>query len=530
MGNKPGGTYFCPMPKNQTPALCLLHGHLLRWVQGCLLAAAVTSVGCAGSSTYKPEKKYAPAALRTDWKVLRQTYERCHPSLFWYSSQATIDSAFDALETTLTDSMTELAFKQRLAQTIALIHCGHTSIGGSKAAKRYKPSQLPPQFPLQAKVWQGDSMVVVANAHRTDSLLVRGTVLTAINGRSVQQILDTLCGFISADGLHRNFKYQLLSSNFAAWYKTVFGLSESYVIEFLDAKGQAARTTLLNYNPAATDTSTVKVKRLATAKPPAKPTKLPKSNRLLALRRLSIDTARSLAIMQLSSFSGGQLPRFFRQSFKTMRQMGLKHLAIELRDNGGGNIANNIRLTKYLSQKPFKVADTVAANSLAYPYPLSVRQGLAYQIQRLLVGTRRADGRIHYRAYENRIYNPKKRHHFSGQVYIINGGLTFSASILFQWPLIGQANVLTVGEETGGGWYGNSAVNTPTVVLPHTKLRARLPLYRLVINQNEAYKGRGVLPMVPVPPSSWHLRQRLDPKMVEVYRRVDSCNAGLRKG
>jgi len=48
-----------------------------------------------------------------------------------------------------------------------------------------------------------------------------------------------------------------------------------------------------------------------------------------------------------------------------------------------------------------------------------------------------------------------------------------------------------------------------------------LPLYRLVITQNAAYKGRGVLPMVPVSPSSWHLQQRLDPKMLEVYRRVD---------
>jgi len=486
-----------------------------------LLLVGGLAAGCAGVKHYNPNQKFAPDALAADWQVLRKTYERCHPSLYWYSSKATIDSAFDAMGAALTDSMTELQFKQRIAQTIALIQCGHTSVRGSKAATKYKPPKLLPQFPLQAKLWHGDSLVVVANAHRGDSQLVRGTVITAINGLQVPRLIDTLCSFISADGLHRNFKYQLLSSNFAGWYKTVFGLSQSYSIDYVDAMGRPATTTISNFDPAARDSTAAKT---GAPKPVAAKAKTQKPNPLLAIRRLTIDTARSLAIMQLNSFSGGRLPKFFKRSFKTISQMGIKHLAVELRENGGGNIQNNIRLTKYLSQKGFKIADTVAANSLAYPYPFRVKTGLFYQMQRLLVGKRQADGRIHYRAYERRVYKPKTQHHFDGQVYVINGGLTFSASILFQWPLIGQPNVLTMGEETGGGWYGNSAVNTPTLVLPNTKLRARLPLYRLVITQNAAYKGRGVLPMVPVSPSSWHLQQRLDPKMLEVYRRVDSAN------
>ena len=56
-----------------------------------------------------------------------------------------------------------------------------------------------------------------------------------------------------------------------------------------------------------------------------------------------------------------------------------------------------------------------------------------------------------------------------------------------------MANVLVVGEESGGGYYGNSAMHVPEIVLPNSKLRVTLPLYRLVMDKNRA-KGRGVLP------------------------------------
>ena len=40
-----------------------------------------------------------------------------------------------------------------------------------------------------------------------------------------------------------------------------------------------------------------------------------------------------------------------------------------------------------------------------------------------------------------------------------------------------------VGEETGGGAYGNSAWLIPDATLPETGVRFRLPLFRLVIDK-----------------------------------------------
>jgi hypothetical protein len=67
--------------------------------------------------------------------------------------------------------------------------------------------------------------------------------------------------------------------------------------------------------------------------------------------------------------------------------------------------------------------------------------------------------------------------------------------------LKGQRNVTLVGEETGGGYYGNTAWMIPDVTLPKTRVRFRLPRFRLVVDGSRQKDGRGVLPDVLALPS-----------------------------
>jgi C-terminal processing protease CtpA/Prc len=108
---------------------------------------------------------------------------------------------------------------------------------------------------------------------------------------------------------------------------------------------------------------------------------------------------------------------------------------------------------------------------------------------------RRSDGRYHFTWFENRRFHPKRTNHYDGQVYVLDGGNTFSASTLVAGALRPQANVTLVGEETGGGAYGNNAWLIPDVKLPQTGVRFRLPLFRLVIDRTAA-RGYGVQPEV----------------------------------
>ena len=83
----------------------------------------------------------------------------------------------------------------------------------------------------------------------------------------------------------------------------------------------------------------------------------------------------------------------------------------------------------------------------------------------------------------------------------------------------GQQNVTVIGEETGGGAYGNTAWMIPDVVLPHTKVRFRLPRFRLVMDKELVQQGRGVLPDIEVAPNLETIRMGIDPK-VEAVRQI----------
>jgi C-terminal processing protease CtpA/Prc len=191
-------------------------------------------------------------------------------------------------------------------------------------------------------------------------------------------------------------------------------------------------------------------------------------------------------------------------------------LAIDLRGNGGGFISYSNLLTRYLVNKPYKVADSLYAVRRFSKYGRYRKERLSNAIFMMSFVRKRRDGLYHFPFYERKYLHPKKKHHYNGNVYVLTGGNTFSAATLVVSALKPQSNVTIVGEETGGGAYGNNAWLIPDVTLPETGVRFRLPLFRLVINQHEPKNGRGILPEVEAMPNTWYMRQGVDFKMERV--------------
>ena len=86
--------------------------------------------------------------------------------------------------------------------------------------------------------------------------------------------------------------------------------------------------------------------------------------------------------------------------------------------------------------------------------------------------------------------------------------------------MVKQDNVIVVGEETGGGAYGNSAWLIPDVKLPETGVRFRLPLFRLVIDKTVPKNGRGVQPEITSLPSIEAIRRNADFKIETVMELI----------
>jgi C-terminal processing protease CtpA/Prc len=211
------------------------------------------------------------------------------------------------------------------------------------------------------------------------------------------------------------------------------------------------------------------------------------------------------------------LKKFYRRSFRTIRKKGIDNLVIDIRNNGGGKVDNYTALARYLKEKPFRVADSAYAlrrNFNGYGRYFQSNEINWFAMKLFVTGNRQ--GIHHFRYWENHEFRPRKKNHYNGHVYLVISGPTFSASTLFCNTMKGQENVTLVGEETGGGAYGNSGLMIPHITLPNTGIRVRVPLFRVVQYQHPPKTGQGVQPDVLVRPTVEAVTWGKDLKMEKV--------------
>jgi C-terminal processing protease CtpA/Prc len=343
--------------------------------------------------------------------------------------------------------------------------------------------------------------------NRKDSAIKRGMLITSINGIKNQEMIKKMFGYLVQDGYEPNVNYIRLSTSFPFFHRNIFGIYKNYSVQYIDSSGKEKKTTIPLFG--LTEDTLKKIKNF----PPIKEKHLTRKEKLENVRSLQINNG--IAVMTINTFSGGNhLKGFFKRSFKTIRKGDIKNLVIDIRANGGGDISNYVSLAKYIRYTPFKVADTSAAISKTFaPYTKYIKSGFFNNIGLFLLTKKGSDGRYHFGYWERHTMKPKDKNHYQGDAYVLTNGLTFSASSLFCNAVKGQNNVTLVGENTGGGWHGNSGIMIPDIILPNTKLRVRLPMFRLVQYQHVGKTGTGVVPDIYIGPTVESSRKDIDRKM-----------------
>jgi len=494
------------------------------WIIAVLFIFLCSSCSVSKSS-FSPYKKYSPEQLNKDYTIFRGALEESHPGIYWYTPKNEMDTFFDWGKNQIRDSLNEEDFRKILSYVISKINCGHTVTRSSKAFARFRDTSMNKVFPLSLKIWPGsspadDTATVAANLIRKDTTLTRGVVVKKINHQAISTILDTLCQYISSDGYNMTHKYQALSNRggFGAAFTSVYGQKENYFIDYLSDDGTEKTAVLPPYNPRADSLNRSAISRFAKTSRAER-----KKQIMLGARNLRLDSLNRIAFMDLGSFSRNlKLKSFFRTSFKEMRHKNIKNLVVDVRGNGGGSVTNSTLLTKFIADRKFKVADSLYANTRNSRYRKYIEGYFFNRLFMVFMTSKKKDGKYHFGYFERHYFNSKKKNHFNGNIYILTGGNSFSATTLFTQTVKQQDNVTVVGEETGGGAYGNTAWLIPDLILPETRIRFRLPLFRLVIDKNIPKDGRGVQPEVIAVPTTEAIRRGIDYKMEKVMELIKS--------
>ena len=438
--------------------------------------------------------------LLNDLDILYQALDKFHSGMYWYTPKDSVDLAFQLACESITKDLNVLEFHKLIAPLVALSREDHTDIYLPESVKTKTNKEvklLPFTF-----VFLGKELYCVKNASDFQEFALEGKRIESINGETPMAIVDKIGNLFASDGFIKTVKLSDLEGfSFSKYYFYYYGEVNQFEIKWknIQAPLKVKAITKDEIN-----------KRLSERYNKAKNT--PEKD-LLEYKKLN----NSIAYLGIHSFSNSDIKEdskeknlkiFLQNSFKAISENKIQTLVIDVGENGGGTEGNEGLLFSYLGknyQKYLKVrAKTQKAildNGVDEPITLKTFGFL----ERTFANKKMEDG-----SYERKkraghglmAYKKEPKYKFSGKVYVIISHVTYSGGSEFSNMMYTNNLATFVGQETGGGYLGNTSGYSQELVLPNSKIEIDIPALQFVMNvKPKLPKGSGVIPHYKVVPT-----------------------------
>ncbi len=450
----------------------------------CFAVARLQADPGAGSANFK---ELTPAQMQADFDLMRHALEEAHPGLYRYTTKPQIDGGFAAGRAKLIRPMNQMQFLMVLSETVALIHCGHTEVVPDEGMAKVLADI--PMLPLRVHAEKAGLMIQF-NDTPDDQSIRPGMQLLAINGHKVEDVPKRIWPLESADGDIETGKRMHLPNNFPIYYWALVEHADKFTVEARDETGRIVKPTLAGVRRA----DRQKNQNPVNAPARAAIAKWNWSSENLALRFLKDP---DIAEIRMRYFVGDDYPQRIEQIFQTLKAKGTKSLIIDLRGNGGGEDMYGAMLVSYLTNKPFRYFDHINIKTINPSFKDQMQWNPTLE-ERLRDGTtpNPAGGYLVTAALHPGVAEQAPRKYpFMGKVFVLIDGGTFSTAADFCAVTHHLKRATFIGEETGGGYYGNNSGLSARLTLPNSKLAVRLQMYEYW-NAVPGYPGkrRGTIP------------------------------------
>ncbi len=489
--------------------------------------------------------------LHEDVDKIYSQLKRHHPKLYQYTPKEVLDFKFDSLKRSINSPIDSRDFYKKLAPVVAEVKQGHVSLGSANKwyTKKERKQLLKRKLEFYALDFEYlENKLWVKNTRGKDSTVV-GCEMVKIEDDLVSDLVATYKTRFASDGYNKTLYDRFVGRHFSTFYYKDKGYVDSLTITFKKKDSSFVKTfkrIQKKEQPKKRDSTKTKkrIKLTSVEK---------KANRLAAKKKRKfnrkhgyikkskeytrnfcfVGSNKSIAYMKLRSFSNGNYRRFYKESFAKLDSAKTKDLILDLRNNGGGRIAEIDYLYAYLTNEYYKFIEDSEVNSRipflkflmsnTTPNSIKVLSSIVSPIivVQNLIRTRKRDGKLYYRFRQTKVKAPKPLH-FTGNIYVLINGNSFSASSLISTHLKATKRAIFVGEETGGAYNGTVAGIYKIYELPNTKLKIRMGMMQIEAPQKQSPDGYGVMPDVEILPTIIDRNLKKDPEFDWVLKDIKS--------
>ena len=481
-----------------------------------LFIASIVFCSCGNIKKYNAQisKLHTPQELIADVDAAYNQLKKHHPRLYQYTPKEQLDFKFDSLKQSLKNPLTSRDFYEKLAPIIANVRQGHLSISppNIKRSRKERMNYKDKSFAfntmdfeyLEEKLW-------LTGAKGKDSLLI-GSEVVAVEDKTPKQLIEKYNTLIASDGFNKTLFDGMVASRFARYYMKNNGFQDSIHITFKNTDSIFTRTILWKdkneKNTNAKDSiANDSIQKIIVKKLTKEERKAEKSAKKIKrknnkkrgyveskdeyTRTFTLIGADSLvAYMKIRGFSNGNYKDFYEESFKTIDSLGITNMVLDLRNNGGGRLAEIDKLYSYFTDSPYTFIEPseVTTRTPFLQYYLSntnpkFLQGLAVLftpviITHNLLKTKKVDGTIYYRFRSSKEHKPSPEN-YKGKLYVLINGNSFSASSILSTQLKATKRATFVGQETGGAYNGTVAGIFKGYELPNSKVVMRIGMMQI---------------------------------------------------
>lgn len=481
-----------------------------------------------------------------DYTYLR--LQQLHPNLYGYINKSSLDYKFDSLKTTLTIPLKPLGFYKKLSPLIAAVRQGHSQVYApskrftKKETKGLAKKGIGPISQFDIDVID-KKLYVIKNKSENKSIQA-GSEIVTINTIKPYDLISEYDTYFTSDGYNTTYKKAVAGRKIAAYFTTEKGIKDSIQYQFR-FKDSIKTITIHRKAPEKPQQDTLKLKGSK-----VKAVLTPHQKQVLhALKRKKyingynkeaqnftrnfdfIPADSSVAVMKIRGFKNKSYKTFYRESFQQLKSSKTATLILDLRSNGGGRLSEIVELYSYLSDSSFVFLDKsevvsrssflrgshFESGSLPEKIIKIMFAPVAY-IYALLAIHKESDGKYYTKSYTK----PKKPKPtaYSGKLYVLINGGSFSASSIISSNLKGSTRATFVGQETGGAYNGTVAGFMPEIKLPNSQLKVRIGVMNVVPHFKTTILGHGIYPDYEITPSLQDKIQGKDPELEWILDKI----------